>query len=321
MTRNNRILAGLLGAQLILIVLVFLPRVLPSQNQSGPLLGNLQSSDINQVTISDNNGASLTLTKDASGWTLPQFEEALVGLTAGVENSVTLTFPKDHAARDLAGKEAVFRVRVREIKKKVLPELDDEFAKDYGESGSLHELRDKVRARLESEIKEFQTRELKEQLLSQLVDAHAFDVPRAMLDQQLHYLMERHQQRSAASGTTGDAGVPSLESLRKELEPQALRQVQGTLLIEAIAAKEKIAVGDADLQQRVDELVRAAKEQAVTLREYYKREEARQDLRSQMVFQRTLDLLLDRAKVKDAEPPKSGKASAKTKVDDPKKKR
>ncbi|HEX9879376.1 MAG TPA: trigger factor [Candidatus Binatia bacterium] len=267
-----------------------------------------------------NKGENYLLQVDG-GRSLPQFEEALVGLKTGVEQAVTLTFPKEHGARELAGKEALFRVRVREIKKKVLPALDDEFAKDYGECGSLDELKEKVRGRLASELKEMQTRELKEQLLTQMIEAHSFEVPAAMLDQQLRYLMERHQREVGSPGGPEGGAAPSLEGLRKDLEPQARRQVQGTLLVEAIAAKEKIAVSDAEVQQRVDELVRSARDQSVALRDYYKREEAQQDLCSQMVFKRTLDFLLERAKVKDVELPKSGKASVKSKVDEPKKKR
>lgn len=254
-----------------------------------------------------NKGENYLLQVDGGG-TLPQFGEALVGLKTGVEHSVTLSLPKEHTNPELAGKEAVFSVHVREIKNKVLPTLDDEFAKDYGECGSLDELKEKVRGRLESELKEIQTRELKEQLLTQLIEAHNFEVPASMLDQQLRYLLEPHQRRSESPNSSDGSPAPSMENLRKELEPQARRQVQGTLLIESISAKEKITVADQELQQRVDELVRSVKDRGVALRDFYKRKEGQEDLRSQMVYERTLDFLLECAKVKEVELPKSSKS-------------
>ncbi len=233
--------------------------------------------------------------------TLPQFEEALIGLKTGVDQSITLTFPEEHSNRELAGKEVIFRVQVHEIKKKILSPLDDEFAKDYGECASLDELKEKVRAQLESELREIQTRELKEQLLTQLIEAHPFELPAAMVDQQLRYLMERHQRGAKSPGSSEGAPVSPVEKLRKELEPPARRQVQVTLLIDNIAATEKIVVPDQDLQQRVEELVRSVKDRGVALRDFYKREEAREDLRSQMIFERTLDFLLEHAKLDEVE--------------------
>jgi trigger factor len=255
------------------------------------------------------------------GRALPQFEEALVGLKTGIDHSITLTFPNEAPNKQLAGKEAVFSIHVKEIKTKVVPPLDDEFAKDYGECDSVKELREKVRGRLESELGEIQTRELKEQLLSRLIESHDFEVPSAMLDQQLRYLMERQQRSPDPAGSSDGTQGRSLEELRKELEPQARRQVQGTLLVETIADKEKIKVSDDDLQKRIDELVRSVKDQAIALRDYYKREDARQDLRSQLVFERTLDFLLEHAKVEEVESLNSSNPSSELKVDERKKKR
>ncbi|MFQ5903055.1 MAG: trigger factor [Candidatus Binatia bacterium] len=234
---------------------------------------------------------------------LPQFEEAIVGLKKNGEHTISVAYPEDHFNRELAGKMVVFSVTVREIKKKILPTLDDEFAKDHGECASLDELRQKVRTRLESELREIQTKDLKEQLLSRFIEAHPFEVPSAMLDHQIRYLMERHQARLATQGSAPSGERPSMEQMRKDLEPHALRQVQATLLIEKIAALEKIHVSDEEIHGRVEEVARSAGERGMALREFYRRGDAREDLRSQMVFERTVDFLLQRAKVKEVEPP------------------
>ncbi|MFB3062787.1 MAG: trigger factor [Candidatus Binatia bacterium] len=254
-----------------------------------------------------------TLLQVDGGSTLSQFEEAMVGLKKDMDHNISVTYPKDYGNRELAGKAVDFRVHINEIKKKILPSLDDEFAKDYGECASLAELKDKVRARLESELREIQNRELKEQLLTRLIETHPFEVPTAMVDQQLRYLMERHQRRIESGESSAAGQAPTAEELRKELSPQARRQVQTMLLVEKLAEQEKIEVANQEVQQRIDEVVRSAKDRATVVRDFYRRDEAREELGSQMVFDKTLNFLLEKAKVEEVE-------HAKTKVDEGRKK-
>jgi len=236
-----------------------------------------------------------------AGRALPQFEEAVIGLKKSEEHAVTVAYPEGYLNRRLAGKVAVFRVMVQEIKKKILPPLDDEFAKDHGECANLEELKAKIRARLEGELSKIQDRELKEQLLTRLIEAHPFESPSALVEEQLRYLVERHRDRLAAQGPSPSGEGPSREELQKELGPHALRQVKARLLVERIAALEKIEVSDPEVGQRIEEILRSARDDGEALREFYRREEAREDLRSQMVFERTLDYLVERARVKEVE--------------------
>jgi trigger factor len=235
------------------------------------------------------------------GKALPEFEQALVGLKKEGEATISVAYPEDHFNRELAGETVVFSVTVRDIKKKVLPPLDDEFAKDYGECGSLAELKEKIRARLEDELQEIQTKELKEQLLGRLIEAHPFEVPSAMRERHLHYLMERHRLRRAGQGSVS-SGEPPVEQARQELEPQARRQVQAMLLIDKIAALEKIDVSDREIQDQIEGIARSAGKEGAALRDFYRRSEAREDLRSQMVFDKTTDFLVRRASIKDLPP-------------------
>src|SRR3990172_972141 len=229
-----------------------------------------------------------------SGEARPQFEAALIGLKMDGEHHISVAYPEDYFNRELAGRVVEFSVTVRDIKKKILPPLDDEFAKDRGECGSLEELRQKIRARLENEVKELQTRDLKEQLLTRLIEVHPFEVPAAMVERQLRYLLERQQARLPNEGS---GQVPAPERLRKELEPQAERQVRATLLIEKIAQLEKTSVSDDEIRERIDQMARSAGEKGPTVHRIYARDDAREELRSQMVFERTVDILFDHAKV------------------------
>jgi trigger factor len=194
-------------------------------------------------------------------------------------------------------------VVVREIKQKILPELDDDFAKDYGECASLEELRANLRARLENELKHIQEEDLKERIINRLVEACSFTPPPAMVERQTRYLMERYQNRGLGQSPSASQDAPTLEETKKTLETRALRQVKATLLVEKIAQLEKIEVGDQEVQERVENLARTAGDKAKTVRDAYSRAEARDELRAQMVFDRTLSFLLARAQTKEVDSP------------------
>lgn len=241
-----------------------------------------------------------------SGQSLPQFEEAVVGVKIGDQKTVQVTYPETYANKEIAGKAIDFVLVVREIKQKVLPTLDDEFAKDHGEHASLDELKAAIRKRLEDELKHYQDEDLKEKLVSRLIDSHSFVTPPSMVERQTRYLMERYQTQIAGQpAADGEEAAPPMEEARKTLEGRATRQVQATLLVEKISQLEKIAVSDKDIQERVDNLARASGERAKSVREYYARPEARDDLRAQMMFDQTLGYLLERAQIKEVDPPVS----------------
>ena len=240
-----------------------------------------------------------------SGRALPQFEDAVIGLKVGEPQTVQVIYPEDFPNKEIAGKTVDFSVVVRELKQKVLPPLDDEFAKDHGECASLEELKANVRARLEDELKHYQNEELKEKIVSRLIESHSFTAPPSMIERQTRYLMERHQNQIAGQAGSDAGAAPPMEEARKNLEARAMRQVQATLLVEKIAQIEKIEITDKDVQDRVDSVARAAGERAKPVREFYSRPDARDDLRAQIAFDRTLAFLLDRAQIKEVDPPVS----------------
>jgi trigger factor len=242
------------------------------------------------------------LVEIGAGQLLPEFENVVVGARLGEAKTAQVHFPEDYSNRELAGKTADFNLTVREIKQKVLPPLDDEFAKEHGECGSLDELKEKVRGRLGDELRKYQDEELKEKILGRLLEAHPFTPPPAMVERQTRYLMERYQDRD---GEAAAGEAPSMEETRKALEERATRQVRATLLVEKIAQAEKLEVSDDQVQERVDSIARAAGERGKNIRQYYTREEAREELRAQMVFEKTLVHLLDKASVKEVDPPPS----------------
>lgn len=236
-----------------------------------------------------------------AGRALPQFEEAVIGLQVDTPQSVQVVYPENYPNKEIAGKAVDFSVMVREIKQKVLPPLDDEFAKDHGDCASLEELRAKIRSRLEGEIRHYQNEDLKEKIVSRLIESHSFATPSSMVERQTRYLMERYQNQIAARGGADAEAAPPMEEARKNLEARALRQVQATLLVERIGQLEKVEITDKEVQERVDHAARAAGERAKSVREFYSNADAREELRSQIAFDRTLEYLLEKARIKEIE--------------------
>jgi len=239
-----------------------------------------------------------------AGKAMPEFERGLVGMERGVSGTIAVSFPADLQDERLAGKTADFEVTVRDIRKKVLPPLDDEFARDYGECDSLEELRENVRSQLRSEIEAFQDRQLKDRIVERLMDDHAFEVSPSMVDRELSYLMRRAGSQRGPSGE--DAPEPTTDELREELRPQAERRVKMMLLVERIAAAEGITASEEDVDGRVEALARASGGQAAEVRRQYGQDWARATLRSQIVSEKTLDFLLREAEVTVVDPPEKG---------------
>lgn len=235
-----------------------------------------------------------------AGQALPQFDEALQGAKQGEEKQIKVTYSEGYPNRDLAGKTTEFTVIVREIKQKILPTIDDDFAKDHGECSSLEELKGIIRQRLEAELNQYQQEELKEKILNHLIENHPVAPPISMVERQTRYLLERNA--SSVPNSSESETAPTTEETKKALEARAVRQVQATLLVEKISRLEKIDVEDRDVQERIDKMARAAGERAKTLRDVYSRPEARDDLRTQIAFERTLDFLLERANIKEVDP-------------------
>lgn len=230
-----------------------------------------------------------------AGRSLPEFERGLVGMRTGVPGSIAVPFPAEGSDERLAGKTADFQVTVRDIRRKILPPLDDEFARDYGECDSLEELRGKLRESLQAEVEAFQDGPLKDRLMERLLEEHDFEAAPSMVDRELSFLMRRARSQRESSGA--DTPEPTADELREELTPAAQRRVRMMLLLERIAAAEGITASDDEVAGRVEAMARASGEQAASVREQYGQAWARETMRSQLVSEKTLDFLLEEADV------------------------
>lgn len=191
---------------------------------------------------------------------IPGFEAQLVGHKAGEDVDVTVTFPEDYQAEDLAGKEAVFKVKIHEVKGRELPELDDEFAKDVDDSvESLEELKEKYRKEL-TEAKEQQADEAKDELAIRkaVENAEIIDLPHVMVHDEVHRSMDEFLNNMQRQGISPEmyyqlTGTTE-EDLHKQFEGEAETRTKTNLVIEAIAAAENIEATEEDVNAEIKEL-------------------------------------------------------------------
>lgn len=190
-----------------------------------------------------------------SGQFIPGFEEALIGAELNKEVDVNVTFPEDYQAEELAGKPAVFKCTVKEIKEKQLPELDDEFASEVSEFDTMAEYRDSVKEKL-AEKKAAAAKDAKEDaVVDAIIEDSKMEIPDAMLETQQRQMFDEFAQRIQSQGLsmeqymqfTGATPAMMLEQLR----PQAMKRIQSRLVMEAVAAAEKIEVSDEDFENEI----------------------------------------------------------------------
>lgn len=228
-----------------------------------------------------------------SGSLLPGFDEQLIGHKKGDRVDVTLRYPQDHRKKDLAREEAFFKVDLKEIKKKVLPELDDDFAKDLGYN-SLSDLREAVKDDLEKEKKRIAERKQKELILKRLIEIHSFDIPTSMVERELAFMVLRRQREILQQG--GSLEGLDEERLKTELRPIAFERIKAVLILEAIGRKEGISVSDGDLNNRIEEMASRLNQRPEDIKRFVISQEGSLDgLRNDILNEKILDFLLLKA--------------------------
>ncbi len=233
-----------------------------------------------------------------SGAFIPGFEEQLVGAEIGKEMEVNVTFPEDYQAKELAGKAAVFKCTVQEIKVKELPELDDEFASDVSECETL----DAYKAEVKKKIKERKEREGKEKKENQAVEgaiANAqMDIPEPMIELQTKQMADDFARRIMQQGLTVEqyfqfTGMTE-EKMMEELRPQAEKQIKTRLVLEAVVAAENIEVSEERLEEELKKMADAYQMEVDKLKEFMGENEKKQ-MKEDIAVQEAVTLLAEAA--------------------------
>lgn len=231
-----------------------------------------------------------------SGRFIPGFEEQLVGMKNGEQKAITVPFPEDYWNKDLAGKNARFDVIVREIKIKELPELDDEFATQFGEFASLADLRQKICEVYEQqELGRIRT-DLQDRIVKAIIEKNEIEVPSTFVDKQLELMLSNTKNRLAGQRLTLEMMGMDDEKFKAQYRDVAESQVKGSLLLEAVAKKEAIKVEPADVEKKLQEIAQESGQGIARMKEYYEQNRsARDNLEAHLAEEKVMEYLLQQA--------------------------
>lgn len=231
---------------------------------------------------------------------IPGFEEQLVGKKAGEEVEVNVSFPEEYHAEQLAGKPVVFKVKVNDVKVKEVPALDDEFAKDASEFETLAELRADVKAKLEEEAENKAKGEMRNSLVEKVAENTEVVIPEAMVEGQIdNMLMELNYQlqyQGLSLQQLLEMTGRSVEELRAERRADAERLVKSSLVLEAIAKAENIEVSEEEFNAELEKMAAMYNMEADKIKSSL-RENDIEDIKGQVKIRKTIDLLVENAKI------------------------
>ncbi len=248
-----------------------------------------------------------------SGQFIPGFEEALIGAGLNEQVDVNVTFPEDYQAKELAGKPAVFKCTVKEIKEKLLPELDDEFAAEVSEFDTMAEYREDVKKKL-ADKKAVAAKDAKEEAaVDAVIEDAKMEIPDAMLDTQQRQMVEEFAQRIQSQGLsmeqymqfTGMTPARLLEQVR----PQALKRIQSRLVLEAVAAAEKMEVSEEEFQEELKTMGEVYQMEPDKVKELLGESGAKQ-VREDIRIKKAVEFVVEHAKEEKASKAKAKKEAA-----------
>lgn len=227
------------------------------------------------------------------------FEEQLIGKNVGDSVDVNVTFPENYQAQELAGKPALFKVTIKEIKVKELPELNDDFAQDVSEFDTLDEYKDSIKATIkESKEKELKTAR-ENQLVEKVIEGATMDIPEPMIEMQVSHMAEDFAQRLQYQGLSIDNYLKYTGMDRSKLfesfKPQALKRIQTRLVLEAVAKAENIQVSEEELEKELNEMAKAYRMEVDKLRELITEKEMEQ-IKEDLAVSKAVDLIVAEAK-------------------------
>ena len=234
-----------------------------------------------------------------SGSFIPGFEDQIIGMKVDEEKDINVTFPKEYYSKELAGKDATFKVKLHEIKKKELPELDDEFAKDVSEFDTIKELKNSIKEKLEKQNTDREKYEKQDTVLKAVCEEAKVDIPSGMIEIEVDNMVKDMEQRMSYQGLKLEQYLQMLgkteEEFRKEYEPQAVEAIKSRLVLEAIVKAEKIEATEEDIKNKIEEM---AKNYGKKPEELQKNENIKQYIKQGIENEKALELLVENSKVK-----------------------
>ena len=231
---------------------------------------------------------------------IPGFEDQIIGMKLEEEKDVNVKFPKEYFSKDLADKDATFKVKLHEIKKKELPKLDDEFAKDASEFDTLKELKEDIKKKLEKQNEDRTKYETEDAVVKALCENVKVDIPSGMIEAEVDRMYKDFENRLLYQGAKVEQYLKMVgkteEDIKKEYEPQAQEGIKTRLAIEAVVKAEKIEATDKEVEDKLKEMAKNyGKEND---EEFLKNENVRNYIKESIETEKAIEFLIKNAKIK-----------------------
>ena len=231
---------------------------------------------------------------------IPGFEDQIIGMKIDEEKDIQVKFPDEYFSKDLAGKDATFKVKVNEIKKKELPTLDDEFAKDVSEFDTLKELKESIKEKKQKENDDRAKYETEDAVIKAVCENVKVDIPSGMIETETENMVKELEQRLAYQGLKLEQYLQMMgktkEEMQKEYEPQAVEAIKSRLTLEAVIKAEKIEVPDIDVEEKMKEMAKNYGRE--NDEEFMKNENVRNYIKQGLESEKALEFLVKNAKIK-----------------------
>ena len=231
---------------------------------------------------------------------IPGFEEQLVGFSKGDERDVAVTFPAEYGNKELAGKEAVFAIKMKGLKVKELPALDDDFAAQFGAYETFAEMRAALEESYAKQEKERIEGDLKDRIVHALIEKNEIEVPETMVERQLQGMLENMKRRLASRKLTLDIMGMDDDKFKEQYRSVAETQVKGSLLLAAVAKKEGVTADEADFEARLVEMAGGVEQTLESMKNFYaNNDEAKGSMLAQIREDKAMDLLLAKGEIQE----------------------
>ena len=234
-----------------------------------------------------------------SGTFIPGFEDQIIGMKLEEEKDIKVKFPEDYFSKDLAGKDATFKVKLHEIKKKELPKMDDEFAKDVSEFDTLKELKNSIKEKLDTENENRAKYETEEEAIKTVCDNTKIDIPNGMIEMEIDNMMKDMETRLSYQGLNLHQYFQMMgkkeEDVRKDFKEQAEKSVKSRLVLEAIVKAEKIEATPEEVSDKIKEM---AKQYSRKEEELLENEQLKEYIAENLKTEKAIDFVVKNAKKK-----------------------
>lgn len=235
-----------------------------------------------------------------SGQFIPGFEDQLVGMKAEEEKDVNVTFPEEYQAEELAGKDATFKVKLHEIKRMQLPQLDDEFAQDVSEFDTLDELKDDIRNRLKEQKKNEEESYKRNTLVEKAAENAEIDVPDVMVEHEIDHMVQHFQQQLQMQGINleqySQFTGQEVSEIREQFREEAGKKVRANLVLDTIAQEENIQVSDDEVEDELKKLAEQMGRDTDEVRRLLQNQGGMDQVKQELKTRKTIDLLVSNSK-------------------------